>query len=283
MRPHSQFSKFELLAQNLIEGTFGRLLGGSVEPQTIASKLAQAMESSSYDGLGQIANTYDVFLHGSDLSEIQSKYPTLDDELANYLVRLGTQANLPISDLPIVRFNVDSYLRTQQVRAVGTYDSTRDTTQTRKQQKINLDKSVVDTLQELDAFLIIDGQEHVSLSASTITIGRRIDNDIILDSPTVSRKHAQIRWRYSHFIIYDLGSRAGIVINDQKVRECVLQPGDVITISNKTLIYGEGANNPDRPKTSAQQDSNTVKYKTLTKLNREDEQMGQAPDSDLNV
>ena len=117
--------------------------------------------------------------------------------------------------------------------------------------------------------MIIDGNEHVSLNASMITIGRRIDNDIILDSPTVSRKHAQIRWRYSHFIIYDLGSRAGIVINDQKVRECVLQPGDVIKISNKTLIYGEGLHSQERPKTAAQQDSNTIKYKTLTRLDPE--------------
>jgi len=266
MRPNSQFSKFERLAQELIEGTFGRLLGGSVEPQIIASKLAQTMENSSYDGEGRMDNTYDVFLHESDLEEIRAKYPTLGQELANYLVQLGNQANLPVSDLPVVRFNIDSYLRTRQVRVVGSYDGSRDTTQTRKQHKVRLDKSVMDALQELDAFLIIDGQEHVSLSSSMVTIGRRIDNDIILDVPTVSRKHAQIRWRYSHFIIYDLGSRAGVLINDQKVRECVLQPGDVIKISNKTLIYGEGLNDTERPKTTAQQDSNTVKYKTLTRL-----------------
>ena len=266
MPDYSQFSRFEMLAQNLIEGTFGRLLGGQIEPQHIASKLAHSLESSSYEGSGQVANTFDVFLHESDLQEINSKHPTLDEQLANYLIRLGNQANLPLADLPIIRFNIDSYLRPQQVRVAALYDASRDSTQTRKQNKIKLDRSVLDALKELDAFLIIDGHEHLPLDRSMITLGRRIDNDIILDSPTVSRKHAQIRWRYSHFIIYDLGSRAGVSINGQRVRECVLQPGDVIKISNKSLIYGEGNQDLERPKSLAQQDITTQRHKTLTKV-----------------
>ncbi len=265
MLDNNHISRFELLAQNLIEGTFGRLLGGRMEPQLIASKLARAMEGSSYEGDGQLANVYDVFLHENDLNEVQQNFPLLDEQLANYLVRLGSQANFPVGDLPVIRFNIDSYLRPQQVRVVAMYDSTRDSTQTRKQNKLQIDKSVLEALKELDAFLIVDGQEHIPLSRSMITIGRRIDNDIILDSPTVSRKHAQIRWRYSHFILYDLGSRAGVLINGQRVRECVLQPGDIIKISNKTLIYGEGSQESTRPKSSAQQDSKTQRYKTLSK------------------
>jgi pSer/pThr/pTyr-binding forkhead associated (FHA) protein len=94
-------------------------------------------------------------------------------------------------------------------------------------------------LEETAAFVVIDGQRHVELARPLITVGRQLDNDIVLDAPSVSRHHAQLRWRYGRFVIYDLGSQQGTWVNGQMVTEHVLQAGDVIWLSTVAMIYGE--------------------------------------------
>ena len=70
---------------------------------------------------------------------------------------------------------------------------------------------------------------------------------MVLDAATVSRRHAQLRWRYGHFVLYDLSQRHGrTTVNNQPVTECVLQPGDVITLSQIKLLYAEGQTTPKR-------------------------------------
>jgi hypothetical protein len=100
---------------------------------------------------------------------------------------------------------------------------------------------------EIDAFVIVNGRRHVNLLQPTISIGRRTDNDIVLDSPAVSRRHAQLRWRYGRFVLYDVSGRGNTAVNGRAVRECVLQPGDVIRLSDELLIYGEGEEGGKRP------------------------------------
>jgi pSer/pThr/pTyr-binding forkhead associated (FHA) protein len=80
----------------------------------------------------------------------------------------------------------------------------------------------------------------VALNRPVLTLGRRAENDIVLPVSSVSREHAQIRWRFGRFVIYDLGSRAGTLVNGEPVSECVLHPGDIVTLSTVKLVYGEG-------------------------------------------
>jgi pSer/pThr/pTyr-binding forkhead associated (FHA) protein len=79
-----------------------------------------------------------------------------------------------------------------------------------------------------------------------------VDNDIVIESPSISRRHAQIRWRYGRFVIYDLGSSGGTQVNGQRVTESVLHNGDVIMLSQVALIYGEGLaeDEQERPRPS---------------------------------
>ncbi len=101
-------------------------------------------------------------------------------------------------------------------------------------------------LKKTDAFLIIKGRHHLPLDKPLITLGRLTDNDIVLDAPAVSRRHAQIRWRFGRFVLYDLGGRGRTSVNGQTVIESVLHPGDVISLSGVKLIYGEEHVEPDK-------------------------------------
>lgn len=62
-------------------------------------------------------------------------------------------------------------------------------------------------------------------------IGRNQDNDIVLDSDRISRYHAEIVREGQTMKVVDKGSRNGIWVNGQRVREsCVIKPGDKLRI-----------------------------------------------------
>ena len=49
------------------------------------------------------------------------------------------------------------------------------------------------------------------------TIGRSGDNDIVLDAPSVSAHHAEIRYENSRYILYDRGSTNGTFVNGRRI------------------------------------------------------------------
>jgi pSer/pThr/pTyr-binding forkhead associated (FHA) protein len=63
------------------------------------------------------------------------------------------------------------------------------------------------------------------------------DNDIVLKDKIVSRYHAEIIIRKDEYILRDLGSRNGTMINNVLVQSKNLSPGDRITICKNTLSF----------------------------------------------
>lgn len=71
---------------------------------------------------------------------------------------------------------------------------------------------------------------------SKITIGRSTNNDVRLDSPMVSRNHAQIEIVGGRYCLRDLDSLNGTFVNDERIEGSVrLKPTDVIRIGGTKL------------------------------------------------
>jgi pSer/pThr/pTyr-binding forkhead associated (FHA) protein len=89
------------------------------------------------------------------------------------------------------------------------------------------------------AYLIIDGRREVALSKPLLTLGRSVENDIILEQAGVSRNHAQLRRRQQRWVLFDLNSSGGTFVNGERIFEAALQTGDVISMATAKLIFGE--------------------------------------------
>ena len=80
---------------------------------------------------------------------------------------------------------------------------------------------------------ILDGREagkEVPIEEG-LTVGRTIENGIVVSDGGVSRKHAQVRCEGGVYTLIDLGSANGTVLNDQKITGVeVLRSGDVIVV-----------------------------------------------------
>jgi two-component system, cell cycle response regulator len=85
------------------------------------------------------------------------------------------------------------------------------------------------------------GRRHV-LNRPVITIGRGRDNDIVLPSDCVSRKHVQLEHRADALYIVDLESTNGTFINDDPrlTQEHKLRRGDQLTVGDTIFKFLSG-------------------------------------------
>ncbi|MBM4393253.1 MAG: FHA domain-containing protein [Deltaproteobacteria bacterium] len=73
-----------------------------------------------------------------------------------------------------------------------------------------------------------------------LVIGRR-QGELLLDDPLVSGRHCQVAARGAEWVLTDLGSTNGTMVDGRLVRELVLRPGSEIQLGSTKLILFVGA------------------------------------------
>jgi hypothetical protein len=72
------------------------------------------------------------------------------------------------------------------------------------------------------------------------TIGRFPDCDCVLDDPSVSRRHAELRRHGERWLLRDVGSRNGTRVNGMRVtEETEVRPGDHLSLGGVRYRLGE--------------------------------------------
>lgn len=248
-----KLTRFESLAERLVEGTFARLFAGRLRPAEVAAHIVRAMEDQQVSGPGgmpQIPTHYRVFLHPDDHRVLALEKPYLAEELSRHVTELAIRAGLLLDGLPVVDLQPSPDIPLHQVRVEAQWPPAEDVGRTRE---IAEPDAVSDEAAAIpprgQPFLIVTGQRHIDLVQAVVSIGRALDNDVIIEDTRVSRHHAQLRRRYGRYVLYDLGSAGGTQINGYPVEECVLQSGDVISLAGVQIIYGEDPPPPVPPRT----------------------------------
>jgi len=70
-----------------------------------------------------------------------------------------------------------------------------------------------------------------------ITVGRKPDNDVVIDNPAVSSHHCRIVLVGDTFFVEDLNSTNGVFLNAKKIVKSGLQHNDVIGIAKHALKF----------------------------------------------
>ena len=79
--------------------------------------------------------------------------------------------------------------------------------------------------------------QHCTFEKATVTIGLMDDNDLVLSDDTVSRYHCKIYQEGNHYIVQDLGSTNGTFLNQIRIREAFLKPGNVLEMGNTKITF----------------------------------------------
>ena len=66
-------------------------------------------------------------------------------------------------------------------------------------------------------------------------IGRHHACDVVLENLSVSRHHARLLFRDAKWIVQDLESTNGTIVNGTRIGRCELRPGDQLGLGNAHL------------------------------------------------
>ena len=240
---NDSLARLEKQLEALVEGSLARLLGAQLSAGDVAAQLARSMHDGvSADSAGQphAPDQYALTLHPSDIEVLLEAGTDLQTQLATGVLEAARASGYRMGREPHITLAVDPTLPRWQVRVIAWHSSNPlEFTQAMPQAGDSQPGRL-----PVGAFLIIDGKRHFPLDRPVINIGRRLDNQLILEDSHVSRTHSQLRVREGRFVVFDLGSTAGTRVNGRPIKQHVLQPGDVIGIASVRLVYGEDPGGP---------------------------------------
>lgn len=78
---------------------------------------------------------------------------------------------------------------------------------------------------------------HYPLEADEILLGRHISADIRFPDPSVSRYHAVMTVSNGVWSITDLDARGGTFVNDRRIHQVRLMPGDEVRLGNTVVRF----------------------------------------------
>jgi sigma-B regulation protein RsbU (phosphoserine phosphatase) len=87
--------------------------------------------------------------------------------------------------------------------------------------------------------VFVQGNEQrvINLDRSPFGVGRKVDKDLVIADPRVSRDHAQIVSENGVFSVVDLGSKHGTFVNGERVQRKTLERNDRLEFGVREVAY----------------------------------------------
>jgi len=205
----------------MVDGVFFRRTKGSIRPIELGRRLVREMDDQrSVDVKGRriVPNDFKVALSAIDHASFNEIEDALVAELTEaareYAREEGYHFMGPVSVQLIVdnelrggRFNIVSQLK-QAASGPGM------------------------------GSLVLPSGKRVDLGTATVTVGRLPECTISINDSNISRNHAEVRAGQTAFIVYDLGSTNGTMVNGIKiVDEHRLRDGDIISFGSTHVRF----------------------------------------------
>jgi len=251
----SVLKNIESKIAGLVEGTFSRAFRSEVRPVEIARKLAKEMEEHQSFSVSRVyvPNEYAVYLSEEDRERFGDYEHALAKELSGYLLEHARREKLALLARPSVEFRTDDRLRLGefgiQARMVEPPEEERGG-QGRQGEVGNTmiysavgnatDEHLEERRSAPGTALLVFGGKRMVLTGSRMVIGRSREADVVIEDANISRKHAAVERSGPSWVIEDLGSTNGVLVNGRRIGAAQpLNPGDRIELGTSVLTYDE--------------------------------------------
>lgn len=234
--------RFEDLAQQLIEASLARALGGKLRASDVLHAIVRAIEDAQAGQTGQtgdaatvVPNHFWVTVNEDDLRALNQTQRHFADDLSENVRQIMLQMGLRLDAPPRVLLWGVPHVPPHHLQVKARWIAA------------NLPIGETAATPALAAqlprrpFLIVDGQRQIGLTTHQVRIGRAHDNDVIVDDRRVSRRHLELRWQdnLARFLAVDMHSSGGTRLNGYPIQQCTLEAGDVLSLGGFEVIYGE--------------------------------------------
>jgi hypothetical protein len=224
---------FESRLERGIEGFFKAAFRSGLQPIEIAKRILREMESAKTVGVKEIwvPNRYTLAVSPADRERFASMEGALIRELENVVSEGAKENRWGLVARPEVVLETSESLKRGDL-VVSAELSEAPGPQTAESPS---------TAGGPTARLILEGSsDEWSLKTERSVIGRLSGSEVEIQDPGASRQHAEIRRDGEDFLVVDLGSTNGTLLNDTPVSEATLEDGDRITIGRTVLEFRRG-------------------------------------------
>jgi hypothetical protein len=248
--------------ESLVEGVFGRAFRRQIHPVEIAKGLTKQMDEGRMVSISRTyaPNDFTVHLSREDTESIQAYQASLRDELIQYASTHAEQKNYHLMTPPRIRFETEETLRFGEFGVTAKLtggDGPREKgapQDTSGQTRIFRTEDTGDEVEQGTAAISADearrhglAREIVELALGDETqplegsgpwgVGRSQENDIVINDPNVSRRHARISRSDNSFVVEDLGSTNGTLLDGAPIDREMIEGGDELTFGQTTARF----------------------------------------------
>jgi FHA domain/Protein of unknown function (DUF3662) len=242
-----RLDQLEAKLQKLVEDHLAGILPGVKLEDRVIQRLATAVRENIVEQKDDRAIAPNIFtlIVSTDTSPMWKEQSTIT-ALKNIITTASRDVGLKFVTQPTITITTDDTFSAEEIKVVASHklEPVGDTLGV-QMSTTNEDNEEGDNIPE-NAFLIVEGVKVHPLNEPVVNIGRRLENQLVIDDPRVSRNHAQLRAIKGRFVLFDLNSTGGTFVNGQRTSQTVLYPGDVISLAGVALIFGQD-NPPPRP------------------------------------
>ncbi|MFN2528208.1 MAG: FhaA domain-containing protein [Candidatus Baltobacteraceae bacterium] len=232
----SWLARIEEACAVFIEQTFARTFPSDLEPAHIARKLVSTMEArTTHEGdRASAPSRYTVRVNSEDYERLKPHQLYLEEEWTALLQDMARLVSITLTPPVVVRLREDAGIIAGVVEIeAGSEDPVEPTGASLKEVRQPAKEFCLRMLRGLPVDAVYPVRDQVS-------IGRNKGNDIVIEDPRVSRRHARIEAQRDRAMLIDLDSTNGTLLDGRKVSGRVpLHGGNVITLGNTSLRFEE--------------------------------------------
>ena len=255
--------------ESLVEGVFGRAFRRQIHPVEIAKGLTKQMDEGRMVSISRTyaPNDFTVHLSKEDTEAIRAYQDALKDELIQYASTHADNKDYHLMTPPRVRFETEASLRfgefgitakltggdgprekgapqdtSGQTRIFRTEEASGDRGQgtasisPEEAKRHGLAREVVE--------LVLDERTYPLEGRGPWSIGRSQENDIVVSDPNVSRRHARLLRADNGFVVEDLGSTNGTLLDGAPIDRERIESGDELTFGQSTARFVRRIDSP---------------------------------------
>ncbi|MDP8947636.1 MAG: DUF3662 and FHA domain-containing protein [Actinomycetota bacterium] len=248
--------------ESLVEGVFGRAFRRRIHPVEIAKGLTKQMDEGRMVSISRTyaPNDFTVHLSREDAESIEAYKDALRDELIQYSSTHADNKNYHLMTPPKVRFDTEDSLRFGEFgitakltggegpREKGAPEDTsgqtrifrtEETGEARDQgtSAISAEEAKRHGLAREVVELVLDDRTYPLEGRGPWTVGRSQENDIVVPDPNVSRRHARLSRADNGFVVEDLGSTNGTLLDGAPIDRERIESGDELTFGQATAHF----------------------------------------------
>lgn len=243
--------------ESLVEGFFAKIFRSGLQPVEVGRRVLREMAENKTVSVNRVyvPNDFRVLIGPDDFDRFKQMEAGLQREFSELVIDAAKENRWNLMGMPKIEFVSDDAIGRGEYRVEASLTadadagpalrvSTREPDEAGGSATRAISSNTADRLGLAGSgaeLVVLDDSGHpkdrISITDPPITIGRLSNNDVVLSDPNVSRRHAELRLSDGRWVLTDLGSTNGTLVNGKLAREQPVSSGDRLSFGTSELVF----------------------------------------------